>query len=341
MKTSRVTVTAAAPLNDYSAYSVGNRFYVDVPASSAPRIERGSGVNNVKLLKRGDRTVIEFTLPPGTSARVNQKFNNLDVIIQQPAAASAGSPESPRAAAPAAAVTPAPRTASPTPRATSQSSPLPQSSAVNANQSEETIVANGALDALNLDQSSTGQSRTAADSRQQTPPASPPAANVETAPLSTDTTGARLVRNWPLVLVAVLLLSGVVWLIAARLRPAPSTRRPAISQTTPAPSRVDAESVAAQESSASVAVAAAPVEHKEVQSVASNEIANQLKPLESVSRPTAPRRRHDPPGGHRSRTARPTDVRRSIDRRGSGHHERRRIINGCSTPRRAAHRGGN
>lgn len=87
---SRVTIASDGVLNDYSAYRSGNRFYVVIPEADAPQVAggvRGRGFENVQVQKRGGDAVISFQLQPGTAARVNQKFNKLDVVFSAPGAA--------------------------------------------------------------------------------------------------------------------------------------------------------------------------------------------------------------------------------------------------------------
>jgi len=89
---SRVTIASDGVLNDYSAYRSGNRFYVVIPEADAPQVAgsvRGRGFENVQVQKRGGDAVISFQLQPGTAARVNQKFNKLDVVFSAPNAAPA------------------------------------------------------------------------------------------------------------------------------------------------------------------------------------------------------------------------------------------------------------
>jgi hypothetical protein len=88
---SRVTITSDAPLNDYSAYRNGDRFYVVIPESDVPHAQsgmRGRGYEDVQVQKRGGDTVLSFRLQRGASARVNQKFNKLDIVISTPAGSS-------------------------------------------------------------------------------------------------------------------------------------------------------------------------------------------------------------------------------------------------------------
>jgi len=98
---SRVTIASDGVLNDYSAYRSGNRFYVVIPQADAPQTAsssvRGRGFDNVQVQKRGGDAVISFQLQPGTAARVNQKFNKLDVVFSASVAqplVSTGNPKS-------------------------------------------------------------------------------------------------------------------------------------------------------------------------------------------------------------------------------------------------------
>lgn len=84
---SRVTLTADVPLNDYAAYRNGNRFIVVVPGAAGSG--GGSGVNgrgfeDVQVQRRGNDLVYSFRLKPGAKARVNQRFNRLDVEFAAP-----------------------------------------------------------------------------------------------------------------------------------------------------------------------------------------------------------------------------------------------------------------
>lgn len=84
---SLITVRADAPLNDYSAYRSGDRYYVVIPNASAPSAQsglRGSGFDDVKVQKQGGDTVLSFKLQPGMNARVSQHINNLDIEVIAP-----------------------------------------------------------------------------------------------------------------------------------------------------------------------------------------------------------------------------------------------------------------
>ncbi|HZH31208.1 MAG TPA: HEAT repeat domain-containing protein [Pyrinomonadaceae bacterium] len=78
---SRVTITSDGELNDYSAYRSGDRFIVVVPQAegSGGGGARGKGFEGAQVERRGKDLVYTFKLQPGATARVNQRFNRLDV----------------------------------------------------------------------------------------------------------------------------------------------------------------------------------------------------------------------------------------------------------------------
>ncbi|HYG82872.1 MAG TPA: hypothetical protein VD861_20920, partial [Pyrinomonadaceae bacterium] len=119
---SRITITSDAPLNDYSAYRSGDRYYVVIPDANAPRAAsglRGRGFEDVQVSRRGNDAVLSFKLQPGTNARVQQRFNQLNVELTTP-----GGGRTP-------ATTPTPATAKATPAPTPQAiaTPTPQTAA--------------------------------------------------------------------------------------------------------------------------------------------------------------------------------------------------------------------
>ncbi|MER3427758.1 MAG: hypothetical protein C4334_06615 [Pyrinomonas sp.] len=85
----RLIITSNASLSDYAAYRGGERFYVLIPkaelsAGAALRAFPGASVE-----RRGDDLVLSFRLPPDGAARVNQRFNRLEVVLSgMPAALS-------------------------------------------------------------------------------------------------------------------------------------------------------------------------------------------------------------------------------------------------------------
>jgi len=85
---SRVRITSDGELNDYSAYRSGDRFIVIVPqAEGAGSGARGRGFKGAQVERRGTDLVYTFKLQPGATARVNQRFNRLDVQFSAPRAA--------------------------------------------------------------------------------------------------------------------------------------------------------------------------------------------------------------------------------------------------------------
>lgn len=99
---SRVTIKSDDPLNDYSAYRSGDRFYVVLPKSAAGAISKGSGkgYTDVQVQQRGDSVVVSYKVQPGAKPRVEQKFNRLDVVfdVKEGAQPAASGQESPAAA---------------------------------------------------------------------------------------------------------------------------------------------------------------------------------------------------------------------------------------------------
>jgi HEAT repeats len=90
---SRVTITSDVPLNDYYAYRGGNRFFLVIPQADAPRLLsalRGRGFDDVQVQKRGADLLISFRLQPGATARVDQKFNRLEIVFTAPGLTTAG-----------------------------------------------------------------------------------------------------------------------------------------------------------------------------------------------------------------------------------------------------------
>ena len=84
---SRVTVSADAPVNDYEAYTRGNRFYVKIPLAELPSARGsllGRGFDDVKIERYGGGVILSFRLQPGTTAHVDLNANRLDVVFSTP-----------------------------------------------------------------------------------------------------------------------------------------------------------------------------------------------------------------------------------------------------------------
>ncbi|HEX8890692.1 MAG TPA: HEAT repeat domain-containing protein, partial [Pyrinomonadaceae bacterium] len=226
----------------------GDRYYVIIPDANAPRAQaglRGRGFEDVQVQKRGNDAILSFKLQPGTNARVNQKFNRLDVELTTPGGGAAKNPS----------VTPTPSqtpevATQPTPRATpqTQSSPqiipgmgitgrtLPPQTYPNTTNPILTPQTNGANPPVaTVPTPEAGQSPNASpEASAETSPAAAPSAdevaqNVEppaqqpattdTASSSTTTTlGTFLRSNWLLILIGALALLSVVLIIAAYSR---------------------------------------------------------------------------------------------------------------------------
>ncbi|HEX9918452.1 MAG TPA: hypothetical protein VGA87_04745, partial [Pyrinomonadaceae bacterium] len=107
---SRVTITSDGELNDYSAYRSGDRFIVVVPQAEGAGAggARGRGFEGAQVEKRGKDLVYTFKLQPGATARVNQRFNRLDVQFSAPKGGSANASNA--TARPTPAATPTRRT---------------------------------------------------------------------------------------------------------------------------------------------------------------------------------------------------------------------------------------
>jgi HEAT repeat protein len=94
---SRVTIKSDNPLNDYSAYRSGDRFYVVLPRAAAGSVARGGagkGYTDMQVQQRGDSVVLSYHVQPGAKPRVEQKFNRLDVVFDAPEGSTSGSTQS-------------------------------------------------------------------------------------------------------------------------------------------------------------------------------------------------------------------------------------------------------
>jgi hypothetical protein len=89
---SRVSITSDVPLNDYAAYWSGDRYYVVIPdadllmrdVQTLQNSLRGRGFQDVRIEKKGNDVLLSFRLQPGMRARVEQKFNRLDIVFTAP-----------------------------------------------------------------------------------------------------------------------------------------------------------------------------------------------------------------------------------------------------------------
>jgi hypothetical protein len=241
---SRITITSDAPLNDYSAYRSGDRYYVVIPEANAPRAQgglRGRGFEDVQVQKRGNDAILSFKLQPGTNARVSQRFNRLDVELTAPGGKTAAIPTPTPKTAPTPTAQQTPQTiARPTPQTTASG----QNPAINGstNQTTTSPIPGGNNPALT--QPPTGGNPTvvyaptpdASVSPGVNPDASPiasppadqiaqaqPPADVQSAttnaPATSGTTlGTVLRQNWLVILIAALVLLSLLLIVATRSR---------------------------------------------------------------------------------------------------------------------------
>jgi HEAT repeat protein len=93
---SRLTITSDGVLNDYEAYRSGDRFYVRIPQAEAGGAGgvSGRGFSGAEVRRQGNDVIYSFRLQPGASARVNQRFNRLDVEFTAPGGGGAQSNQS-------------------------------------------------------------------------------------------------------------------------------------------------------------------------------------------------------------------------------------------------------
>jgi hypothetical protein len=80
---SRVLVASDASLDDYSSYFDNGRFYVLIPkadvTATIPDEFKGRGFASARLDQRGGDALFSFELQAGTTPRLSQKFNRLEI----------------------------------------------------------------------------------------------------------------------------------------------------------------------------------------------------------------------------------------------------------------------
>ena len=286
---SRITITSDAPLNDYSAYRSGDRYYVVIPEANAPRAQgglRGRGFEDVQVQKRGNDAILSFKLQPGTNARVSQRFNRLDVELTAPGGKTASVP------------TPTPKTATaqPTPQTTPRATPQTATAGQNPSATGAGVQpTNPQINSGNtvLNPTGTGAnpavvyaptpdaSASPGASPATSPVASPPTEQIAQAqppttsqPATTTTTstssststsfGTILRQNWLVILIAAVVLLSLVMIVAARSR---AQRSSDVAATPPArrasrKERLAAKRAAAELEEADKAVPVADVLYK-------------------------------------------------------------------------------
>src|SRR4051812_30127527 len=68
---SRISLSSDQPLNDYSAYRSGERFYLVIPHATAENLQSkvsGPGFTDAQVEQRGDETLLSFRLETGATA---------------------------------------------------------------------------------------------------------------------------------------------------------------------------------------------------------------------------------------------------------------------------------
>jgi HEAT repeat protein len=237
---SRATITSDGELNDYSAYRSGDRFIVVVPQAEGTGGggARGRGFEGAQVERRGKDVVYTFKLQPGATARVNQKFNRLDVQFSAPKGPAnntstanakptpAPTPKQTRGQLPEeAGITKPPANVNnaqptPDPRRTIDAN---ANSSINAANTQPTPLVNASPDASPLSGAvpsptlaPTAATPGADQIAQAQPTSAAPVSITTNAPSNTSTSvGAVVMRNWPW-LIAALLAIGIGFLFVSR-----------------------------------------------------------------------------------------------------------------------------
>jgi hypothetical protein len=79
-----ITLTSDASLNDYISYVEGDRFFVRIPQASlaSPRSSLGDHGATDMLVEEGhEDVVISVKILQGSTVRVSQSFNRLELIV--------------------------------------------------------------------------------------------------------------------------------------------------------------------------------------------------------------------------------------------------------------------
>lgn len=87
---SRLSIISDGTLNDYSAYRMGDRFFIIIPRARAPVKQPGSGQGfaQLRVEPRGNDLLLSFRVPEGRNARVSQRFNKLDILLESSGASA-------------------------------------------------------------------------------------------------------------------------------------------------------------------------------------------------------------------------------------------------------------
>jgi HEAT repeat protein len=287
---SRATITSDGELNDYSAYRSGDRFIVVVPQAEGAGGggARGRGFEGAQVERRGKDVVYTFKLQKGATARVNQRFNRLDVQFSAPKDSANAN------AKPTPAATPTKRTppeeagiTKPPANANANTQPTPdvrRNADANANNSNVLTTANtqptplasaspnvsplsGVVPSPTLAPSATPSGTEQQIAQVQPTSAAPVSITTNTPSNAPTSVGAVVVRNWPW-LIAALLAIGIGLLFVSRLSgrgdqtrglppAAPSATKPVAVKETTKPAELkptsDASTIAATSATSTTA----------------------------------------------------------------------------------------
>ncbi|HEX8070001.1 MAG TPA: HEAT repeat domain-containing protein [Pyrinomonadaceae bacterium] len=226
-----VTITADTPLYDYSAYRSGDRFYVVIPQASAKGggVGRGRGFEGAQVSRRGDDVVYSFKLQPGASANVSQKFNRLVVQFSAPdVGAQTQAQNANRAGAQPTPRTPVEQAGLPTPAPTPRATPVPTPQtvaglppgAVPTPLGTQPVLTATPMPAPSVTPPPPTPQLAATPEQiaQLQVPAAPAAGTQTNAPAAAApaTFGATVLKNWPWLLIALLVLAGLGLFVFAR-----------------------------------------------------------------------------------------------------------------------------
>ncbi len=275
---SKVTIISDGALNDYSAYRSGDRFYVVIPQANAKGVGgvRGRGFEGAQVTRQGQDVVMSFKLQPGASAHVNQKFNRLvvqfnaaDVGAQTPLKKinqQTAQPTPDTRAKPTR--TPVELAGAPTPTPAVRPTLNPNKQTVGA--LPPGVVPTALVSPTALAQTSptptvptpsvaptvTPAATPVQVAQLQPPPAAPVVATNAPASGAPVSLGTTVLRNWPLLLIALIVLAGLGLFVFARGGEGPAELPPAVE---PARQKETPKSALAAKEPAPVATTAAIV----------------------------------------------------------------------------------
>jgi hypothetical protein len=81
---SRFTLTSDSPLDDYSSYVEGERFFVGVPHATLIGEQKelnGNGFVDMRIEQRDEDVLISFRLQQGATVNISRNFNRLEILF--------------------------------------------------------------------------------------------------------------------------------------------------------------------------------------------------------------------------------------------------------------------